>query len=37
MALDSPQDMKDDRFKNIVNIVKEDPIISLRGTYTYIV
>ncbi|CDM26256.1 hypothetical protein N7455_001775 [Penicillium solitum] len=37
MALDGLQDMKDDRFKNIVNIVEEDPIISLRGTCTYIV
>ena len=37
MALDGPQGIKDDCFKNTVNIVEEDQIISLRGTCTCIV
>lgn len=37
MALDGAQDLKDDRFKNMVNIVEELPIISLHDTCTCIV
>ena len=37
MALDGPQGIKDDHFKNMANIVEEDPIVSMRGTCTCIV